>query len=146
VPTLASDAERERCAQALRDHAAAGRLEIAELEERLAIAYGARYRSQLRLALRNLPRDHGRRVAGVAARVDRLVLRLHAWSYATVNGSAVALWAASGQGDFWPALTIGPWGVVLAWHAGGSWSLRRMLRRRAAGELAPPGRRGRLTA
>jgi hypothetical protein len=132
MPTLASDAERERCARALRDHAAAGRLEVAELEERLALAYGARYRGQLRVALRHLPRDHGRRVARAADRVDRFLLKLHAWSYATVNGSVVGLWAVTGQGDFWPALTIAPWGVVLAWHAGGSWSVRRMLRRRAA--------------
>jgi hypothetical protein len=128
VSTRASDAERERCATALRDHAAAGRLEVAELEERLGRAYGARYRSELRLVLRDLPRDHGRRLARVADRVDRLLLKAHAASYGVVNGSLVGLWAATGQGDFWPAVTIAPWGVVLAWHAGGSWSIRRMLR------------------
>jgi hypothetical protein len=129
VPTLASDTERERCAQALRDHAAAGRIEVHELEERLALAYGARYRSQLRLALRDLPHGHGPRLARAAARVDRFVLKLHAWSYATVNGGLVGIWALAGQGEFWPVLSAGPWGVVLAWHAGGSWSVRRMLRR-----------------
>jgi hypothetical protein len=129
MPTLASDAERERCAQALRDHAAAGRLEVSELEERLSLAYGAKYRVQLRMALRHLPPNRGASVARVADRVDRVLLALHAWSYALVNGMFVALWAALGQGDFWPVLSIGPWGVVLAWHAGGSWSFRRMLRR-----------------
>jgi hypothetical protein len=132
VSTRASDAERERCARALRDHAAAGRLEVAELEERLGRAYGARYRGELRAVLRDLPRDHARRLAHVADRVDRLVLKAHAASYATVNGSLVGLWAATGQGDFWPVITIAPWGVVLAWHAGGSWSVRRMLRGRSA--------------
>ena len=129
MPTLASDAERDRCARTLRDHAAAGRIEVHELEERLALAYGARYRHQLRMALHDLPRDHGRRLARAADRIDRAVLRLHVWSYAGVNGSLVGLWAATGQGDFWPVLSIAPWGVVLGWHAGGSWSVRRMLRR-----------------
>jgi Domain of unknown function (DUF1707) len=131
VSTRASDAERERCASVLRDHAAAGRLELAELEERLGRAYGARYRSELRALLRDLPRDHARRLARVADRVDRLLLAAHAASFGVVNGSLVGLWAATGQGDFWPAVTIAPWSVVLAWHAGGSWSVRRMLRRRA---------------
>ena len=126
---LASDAERERCAQKLRDHAAAGRLEVSELEQRLSLAYGARYRAQLRTALRHLPADRGVTVARVADRVDRVLLALHAWSYALVNGTIVAVWATLGQGEFWPVLSIGPWGVVLAWHAGGSWSVRRMLRR-----------------
>jgi hypothetical protein len=128
VSTRASDAERERCARALRDHAAAGRLEVSELEERLSVAYGARYRSDLRAVLRDLPRDHGARLARAADRVDRLLLKAHAASFGVVNGSLVGLWAATGQGDFWPAVTIAPWGVVLAWHAGGSWSVRRLLR------------------
>ncbi|HEV2815482.1 MAG TPA: DUF1707 domain-containing protein [Solirubrobacteraceae bacterium] len=129
MATRASDAEREKCARSLRDHAAAGRLEVSELEERLGRAYGARYRSELRALLRDLPRDHGRRLAAAADRIDRFVLKLHAWSYAVFNGSLVGVWAVSGQGDFWPAFTIAPWGVVLAWHAGGSWSVRRMLHR-----------------
>jgi hypothetical protein len=141
-----SDAEREACARALRDHAAAGRLEVAELEERLGRAYGARYRAELRALLRDLPKDHGRRLARAADRIDRAILKAHAISYATVNGALVGLWGVTGQGDFWPAFSIAPWGVVLAWHVGGSWSVRRMLRRRAAGELPRGPRRGRLTA
>ncbi len=110
MPTLASDAERDRCARSLRDHAAAGRLEVPELEQRLALAYGARYRSQLRLALRDLPRGHGPRLARAADRVDRFMLKLHAWSYATVNGSLVGVWALAGQGDFWPGAERRPVG------------------------------------
>lgn len=143
MSTRASDAERERCARALRDHAAAGRLEVAELEDRLGRAYGARYRSELRAVLRDLPRDHARRLARAADRIDRLLLKAHAASFGAVNASLVGLWAATGQGDFWPAVTIAPWSVVLAWHAGGSWSVRRMLRRRPP---LPSGSRGRLTA
>ena len=143
MSTRASDAERERCASALREHAAAGRLELAELEERLGRAYGARYRSELRALLRDLPRHHGRRLARAADRIDRLLLKAHAASFGVVNGSLVGLWAATGQGEFWPAVTIAPWSVVLAWHAGGSWSVRRMLRRR---ELTAGTERRRLLA
>jgi hypothetical protein len=143
-PTRASDSERERCAAALRDHAAAGRLEMDELEERVGRAYGARYRYELRLLLLDLPRGHRARAARAVDRLDRLMLKAHAWSYAIVNGSLVGLWEVTGRGDFWPALTIAPWGVVLAWHAGGSWSVRRMLRSRR--ELPRGSRRGRLTA
>ena len=128
MATRASDAERESCARALRDHAAAGRLQVHELEERLGRAYGARYRSELRAVLRDLPRHHGRRLARAVDRIDRLMLKAHAFAFTAVNGSLVGLWGATGQGEFWPALTIAPWSVVLAWHAGGSWSIRRMLR------------------
>jgi uncharacterized protein DUF1707/2TM domain-containing protein len=126
--TLASDHERERCAGLLRDHAAAGRLSMDELEERVGRAYWARYRYELRGLLWDLPRGHRRRAVRAIDRLDRLMLRAHALSFAVVNGSLVALWEVTGEGDFWPALTIAPWGVVLAWHAGGSWSVRRMLR------------------
>jgi hypothetical protein len=128
VSARASDAERERCARALRDHAAAGRLSFGEMEERLTFAYGATYRSELRSLVRDLPRDHAGRAVRVLDRVDRLLLKAHVACFGVANGSLVGLWAATGQGDFWPAVTIAPWSVVLAWHAGGSWSLRRLLR------------------
>jgi hypothetical protein len=50
-----SDADRERVAGILRRHYGEGRLTLAELEERLAEAYGARTREELDLALRELP-------------------------------------------------------------------------------------------
>ena len=112
----------------LRDHAAAGRLDVAELEERLGRAYGARYRSELRTLVRDLPRDHARKLARAADVVDRVLLALHATAYVAVNAMFVVLWALWGQGYFWPLLSIAPWAVVLAWHAAGSWSVRRMLR------------------
>jgi Flp pilus assembly protein TadB len=146
VATRASDAEREACARTLRDHAAAGRLEVDELEERLGRVYGARDRTELRTVLRDLPRDHGRRVARAVDRIDRAVLGAHAAAFALCALVLIALWAVAGGDGFWPGLLLAPWAVVLAWHAGGSWSVRRMLRRRAAGELPRAARRGRLTA
>ena len=57
------------------------------------------------------------------------------------------MWAISGSGEFWPALMLVPWLVVLAWHAGGSWSVRRMLRSRTGAQALPRGaRRRRLVA
>jgi hypothetical protein len=133
VATLASDLERERCARALRDHAAAGRLTVAELESRLDRAYTARYRSELRSVLRDLPRETGRRLLCAVERIDRFLLRLHATSFAAINGMLVALWAVTGQGAFWPAVVLVPWGFALAWHIGGSLFVRRMLARRRLG-------------
>jgi hypothetical protein len=49
------DADRERVAALLRDHAAAGRLEPAELEERLERTYAARYGADLNAVLAELP-------------------------------------------------------------------------------------------
>ncbi|HEV3001172.1 MAG TPA: DUF1707 domain-containing protein [Solirubrobacteraceae bacterium] len=146
MPTRASDAERERCARSLRDHAATGRLDVDELEERLARAYGARYRSDLRALLRDLPREHGRRAARAADRIDRALLKLHAWSFAAVNAGLAGVWAGTGEGYYWPVFLLAPWGVMLGGHAGASWGVRRMLRQRVAGELPRGGGRRRLAA
>src|SRR6185503_13365473 len=42
----------------LRDHALAGRLDSDELEERIGLAYGARYVGELEHLIRDLPRAH----------------------------------------------------------------------------------------
>jgi hypothetical protein len=54
---LASDAEREACAARLRDAAAEGRLDVAELDERLAGAYAARTQQDLRDLTADLPQQ-----------------------------------------------------------------------------------------
>jgi hypothetical protein len=56
-PLRVSDADREGVVTLLRDHAAAGRLDADELEERLERAYGARYSSELEAVLAELPRE-----------------------------------------------------------------------------------------
>ena len=71
-------AARGRCATTRRP----GRIEISELEERVGRAYSARYRDELRALLRDLPRDHGARVARAADRIDRLLLRAHLAAFA----------------------------------------------------------------
>ena len=133
----ASDYDRERAMRALRSHYTAGRLEADELEQRLAKAASARYRSELRAVVADLPGDHRARAARAAAQMDRAVLRGHATAYGTVNGALVATWAVAGAGAFWPAAVLVPWGALLAGHAYTSRRVRR--------SLAGPGRRRELT-
>lgn len=57
TPVLASNAERDRIEALLQHHYAVGRLTLPELEERVAVAYGARTREQLDALLADLPDD-----------------------------------------------------------------------------------------
>jgi uncharacterized protein DUF1707 len=57
APVRVGDADRERVVDLLRDHAAAGRLEPDELEDRLGRAYGARHGSDLQAVLAELPAE-----------------------------------------------------------------------------------------
>jgi hypothetical protein len=123
----ASDEDRERTLRVLRGHYAAGRLEEAELEERVGVATRARFRSELRALTFDLPRDVRARGARAVARFDAAMLRLHGAAYAAVNGAMVGTWALTGGGEFWPAWTLVPWGVGLGAHAYCSRTLRRAL-------------------
>lgn len=51
----ASDDERHRVVEALGDHAAAGRITLAELEDRVALAYAATTRAELASLTQDLP-------------------------------------------------------------------------------------------
>jgi Domain of unknown function (DUF1707) len=57
----ASDADRERVARILRDHAVVGRLTTEDLDERTGRAFGARTLGELGALLSDLPRErrHG---------------------------------------------------------------------------------------
>jgi hypothetical protein len=112
----ASDEERERAVEELRRHYAAGRLSAAELEERVARAYRAHTRGDLARVFDALPRRR-RPLSLKVARAQRSALRLHAAAYTTANGALVGVWALTGEGRFWPAQSLLPWGVVLGWHA-----------------------------
>ena len=96
----ASDAERERVATALRDHAGDGRLDPEELDKRLDLAYSARTRGDLVPLLADLPSDEDRPRPhrddpGSLPPVIFISLVL------------VAIWAMSGAGYFWPMWPIG---------------------------------------
>jgi hypothetical protein len=112
----ASDLERERTCDALREHYMAGRLSSDELEDRVERACGAVTRGDLRHALLDLPSDRGARMAQAARRANRAAIRAHASSYVAVNGGLVGLWGVTGAGDFWPAWPIAGWGIGLWAH------------------------------
>ncbi|MEU1532870.1 DUF1707 SHOCT-like domain-containing protein [Streptomyces fagopyri] len=57
TPVLASNAERDRIEARLQHHYAVGRLTLPELEERVAVADGARTREQLGTLVADLPDD-----------------------------------------------------------------------------------------
>jgi len=103
----ASDAERERTATLLRDHAAAGRLTPEELDERLDAAYTARTVGELEALARDLPAATGAPGAGRRRALDRPGAReraLHAVGLVVlVNVACNAIWLATGaDGSWWP--------------------------------------------
>ncbi|HKG04392.1 MAG TPA: DUF1707 domain-containing protein [Conexibacter sp.] len=114
APALrASDAERERTATLLRDHAAAGRLTPEELDERLDVAYAARTVGELDALVHDLPAEAGRplsarRPARSAQREAARSRLLHAIGVAVlVSVAATAIWLATGaDGPFWPKWLI----------------------------------------
>ena len=113
----ASDEERESAVTLLREHGAAGRLDVEELEQRVGAAYEARTRGELATLLDDLPRSQpvsapnayrpARRHAG------------HGWiAFAQVSAVLIAIWALSGAGYFWPAWVMAWWAFALVMRTG----------------------------
>jgi hypothetical protein len=95
---LASDAEREACAVRLRDAAAEGRLDVAELEERLTAAYAARTQQDLDALTADLPQhlvapDRKQRVPQPRRPLSHVRRRLVA-AGAAGNAALLGLWMA----------------------------------------------------
>jgi hypothetical protein len=104
----ASDADRDRAAQQIREHFAAGRLTQEEMDERIQAAYAARTDGELRRLLADLPQlpvTRAQQKAALAERRRHLQRRL---LQQTGGGVAlvvvcVAIWLADGaHGQFWP--------------------------------------------
>jgi Domain of unknown function (DUF1707) len=98
-----SDAERDVVVEALRGHAASGRLDPEELEQRLERAYAARVRADLVPLVADLPAPP--RPAPARERTPFVLP-----DFAPVVAIAVlliAIWALSGGGYFWPVWPIG---------------------------------------
>jgi hypothetical protein len=124
----ASDADRERAADALRRHFGDGRLTLDELEVRLAEVYASRTLGELSSRegpLRELPllpppppiqtRNVDRFNPAAVHHLGRGFPE-HVALYLAVNIFLVVIWAASGGGFFWPLFVIGGWGIALAGH------------------------------
>lgn len=101
VPDLrASDADRERVAEILRDALAEGRLDMAEFEERLDATYQARTYGELAPITRDLP------AAGVTAPSVSLAKEPAAgpdgspWSGRIVGGEGSSSWAVAVMSGF----------------------------------------------
>jgi hypothetical protein len=68
----ASQAERERVVERLRVHAGEGRLDLAELEERIEAAFAAKTRGELAELMADLPEPPPRRRGGAPVRAVAL--------------------------------------------------------------------------
>lgn len=104
----ASDAEREAAAEALRVHAAAGRLDVEELDARTGAVLLARTRSDIAAALEDLPAV-GPRAAVAPPRHSAGEGR----AYAAVVLLLLAIWLLTGAGHFWPLYPAIGWGLPL---------------------------------
>ena len=120
---LASDAERERVAESLRVHAAAGRLEPAEHEQRLERVYAARIRADLLPLVADLPAPTA--PAPRAPAVDRRRSLPRFLPLVLIAVMLVAIWAATGAGYFWPVWPIGAMALSAVKH-GGRYRLRTL--------------------
>jgi len=103
-----SDQDRERAAQELREHFAAGRLTEEELDERVQRTYAARTQQELRAVradLPQLPLSPQEQKAALAARRSQVQRRLvqESGGGLAVFAVCVLVWTTSGaHGQFWP--------------------------------------------
>ena len=97
----------------LRDHAAAGRIDTDELEQRIGAAYAARTRGDLEQLFGDLPGTPAPRPA-VRSPTRARALSGREWSaFIKLTALLVAIWALSGGGYFWPAWVLVWWAVPL---------------------------------
>jgi hypothetical protein len=143
----ASDADRERFVETLRQHHVEGRLTVDELAERTERAYAARTLGDLDALGTDLPpltppapppgpppaappgwdpaapglpprmRPPGPRRAAAKANLLRFLL----W-YGLLTVVLIVIWAASGRGYFWPVWPILGFMLALGWQAIAAWS------------------------
>jgi hypothetical protein len=105
----ASDADREQLAGELRDHAVAGRIDTAELEQRLQGTYAARTLGELDELRRDLPATPQQVALAVRERRSHLVRRTVQETGGSLGLFAVCtgIWIYSGaSGFFWPLFVI----------------------------------------
>src|SRR5437762_12244724 len=116
---LASDADRERVVDALRQHCTDGRLTLDDFEERLGEVYAARTLRDLDWPLRQLPAP----APPPPPRPPRAPLNPHLKRWLAISALLVAIWAFAGAGYFWPAWPIF-WLGFVCWKKGNFRPLR----------------------
>ncbi len=107
----ASDAEREQVVSELREHGAAGRLGVEELDQRVEAALSATTRRDLAGLLGDLP------AIAPPRRPRSDGCGEHLRSYLMVMALLVAIWALTGAGYFWPVWPMLGWGIGVLSHA-----------------------------
>jgi len=131
----ASDQDRDRVSNILREHHAVGRLDADEFSERLDKAFAAKTMGDLEALTADLPAvdpyplptssmRHHPGDSALPATVIGAMSRGHgrfspAWQAAWGSwlGTAlllIVIWALTGAGYPWPLWVIGPWGAVMA--------------------------------
>jgi hypothetical protein len=99
----ASDADRERAADRLREHAGAGRITPDELSDRLDVVYAARTTGELEAVLRDLPGDPPVPELVRRRAIARQALKHRAGAVLLTDARVLATGA---QGRFWPIWVI----------------------------------------
>jgi hypothetical protein len=112
----ASDEDRDRVVDLLRDHAAAGRLSPDELEERTGAALAAARMRDLDVVLADLPKLRDPRPAERRRELARQAFAAHLRVYVGVMVLLVAIWALTGMGYFWPVWPALGWGIGIVSH------------------------------
>lgn len=111
----ASDADRERVVEILRQNNVEGRLTSDEFEERMSAAYAAKTMGALAELTTDLPVDlaaHSRHQAELARRKAAQVpmskqLRAAVSSWVSLGVVLSVVWLISGAGYYWPAWPLG---------------------------------------
>ncbi|WP_187282450.1 MULTISPECIES: DUF1707 domain-containing protein [unclassified Streptomyces] len=117
----ASDAERERVAETLREAVAEGRLEMDEFEQRLDATFKARTHGELVPLVRDLPAPGGPEAAAVAGRKGSSANWPARIGGAPTSSGAFAFWGGFSRKGRW---TVGPKFTAFAMWGGGEIDLR----------------------
>jgi hypothetical protein len=110
------DAERDRVIDQLADHHAAGRLDLAEFEDRMASAQTARTAADLAVLTDDLPSPAAPRRPARPAPPGRLRLDPAVRTYLAVMVLLWLVWLLTGHGYPWPVWPMLGWGVGVAGH------------------------------
>ena len=117
----ASDQEREAVVQALGEHTSAGRLTMAEFEERAGSAYAAQTLADLDVLTQDLPAV---RTPPPVQTPQRGWARVEPWSrWLSVSLICTAIYLVSSMASgrlyfFWPFWVIVPWGISMLFRVG----------------------------
>ena len=134
VPSVArrdmrvSDVDRQSVVDELRVHYSLGRIDLAELEDRVSAALASRVRGDLEPLLDDLPEvsPSGPAYNGppIRERTDRPegeLLRAHVYLWGVLSAFFLAIWAgvsvnADGEVPFWPIFPIAAIGLSVGVH------------------------------